>query len=77
MIGTVEFGRFVCGGVGPGGAPRRCRCDPLVQVARKSDDAVIATYTYDALGRRTRLRQGYGGQVRKVISEGGLPFPVR
>jgi RHS repeat-associated protein len=62
MIGAVEFGRFVCGGVGPGGAPRRCRCDPLVQVTRKSDDAVIATYTYDALGRR----------IRKVITNEGL-----
>jgi len=34
----------------------------LVQVKRKSDDEIIATYTYDALGRR----------IRKVISDGGL-----
>ena len=35
----------------------------LVQVTRKSDSLVVATYTYDALGRR----------IRKVVTNGGIP----
>jgi YD repeat-containing protein len=43
-------------GAGPG-------LNRLKTVTRKSDDETIATYSYDALGRR----------IRKEVTNGGLP----